>query len=288
MFSGAYTAIITPFNKDGSIDFNTYRGLLDFQIENGIDGIVPMGTTGESPTLSIKEHEEVIAFTAEHCRGRVKVIAGTGGNSTSEAMELTMHAKNAGCDGTLQVTPYYNKPSQEGLYRHFSTVADVGLPVVLYNIPGRTSREISLDTVVRLAKHENIVAIKEAAGNVDKVTQYVLNCGLAILSGDDGLTYPMMACGASGVVSVASNIIPAVIVQMVHAALEERFIEAREIHRKYYALFNDLFIDTNPVPIKAAMAMKQMIQENYRLPMCEMNESLKVQLAESLKRLNLL
>ena len=192
MFEGAYTAIVTPFTTDGDIDFDCYRKLLERQIENGVDGVLPVGTTGESPTLNMQEHEEVIAAAVDVCRGRIKVMAGTGGNSTAEALELTRHAMDAGADGTLQVTPYYNKPSQEGLYRHFSTVADLGLPVVLYNVPGRTSRAIDIDTIERLSHHEHIVAVKEAGGSVERVSQILDACEIEVLSGDDSLTFPMI------------------------------------------------------------------------------------------------
>jgi 4-hydroxy-tetrahydrodipicolinate synthase len=208
MFEGAYTAIVTPFNRDGSVDYDRLRALIDWQIAEGVDGLVPVGTTGESPTVDYKEHERIIEVTIEAARRRVKVIAGTGANSTAEALELTRHAKDAGADGTLQVTPYYNKPNSTGLLRHFSAVADLGLPTVLYNVPGRTSKEIPIEVVVELAKHPKIVAIKEAGGSVDRVSQIVSRCKITVLSGDDSLTLPMMAVGAVGVISVASNRAP--------------------------------------------------------------------------------
>jgi 4-hydroxy-tetrahydrodipicolinate synthase len=288
MFQGAYTAIVTPFNRDGSVDYGKLRALIAMQIAGGIDGIVPVGTTGESPTLDVPEHEKVIETTIDVCRGKIKVIAGTGANSTSEALELTRHALKADADASLQVTPYYNKPNQEGLYRHFSAVADLGLPVVLYNIPGRSGREIEVATVARLAQHPKIVAVKEAGGSVDRVSQILRACDITVLSGDDSLALPMMSVGAKGVISVVSNIAPKPVADMIHAALAGRWDEARRLHKQYYPLFADLFIDTNPIPIKAAMAMAGMIEEVYRLPLCEMSAPLKQRLATCLKEVGLI
>lgn len=288
MFEGAYTAIVTPFNRDGRVDYGKLRALIALQIEGGIDGIVPVGTTGESPTLDFDEHEKVIECAIEACRGKIKVIAGTGANSTAEALQLTRHAQQAGADGTLQVTPYYNKPNQEGLYRHFATVADLGLPVVLYNVPGRSAREIDVSTIARLSLHPKVVAVKEAAGSVDRVSQILRACRITVLSGDDPLTLPMMAVGASGVISVASNIAPGPVAEMVHAAQAGQWDKARRLHMQYYRLFTDIFIDTNPIPIKAAMAMAGLIEETYRLPLCETSEANKKRLAECLKEVGLL
>lgn len=287
MWEGAYTAIVTPFNRDGSVDYGKLRELIELQVKGGVDGIVPVGTTGESPTLDFDEHQKVIETTIEAARKRIKVIAGTGANATAEALKLTKHAKEAGADATLQVTPYYNKPNAEGLRRHFTAVADLGLPTVLYNIPGRTGREIPMDTVVALAKHPNIVAIKEAGGSVDRVSQILARCELEVLSGDDSLTLPMMAVGGGGVISVASNVAPKAVADMVHAALKGDWKTARELHRKYYRLFTDLFLDTNPIPVKAALAMMGRIEEVYRLPLCEMGDKVKEQLRGTLKALEL-
>ena len=287
MFEGAYTALITPFNRNGSVDFGKLRELIEMQIQGGIDGIVPMGTTGESPTLDYEEHEKVIEMSIETANRRIKVIAGTGANSTREAIELTKHAQDAGADATLQVTPYYNKPSQAGLIKHFSAVADLGLPTILYNIPGRCSREIEVGTVVELAKHPNIVAVKEAGGSVDRVSQTLARCNIEILSGDDSLTLPMMSVGALGVISVASNVTPKPVADMVHAALDGRWPEALVLHRKYYRLFMDLFCDTNPIPVKAAMAMMGLCEEVYRLPLCETSEANKAKIRDCLKQLKL-
>jgi len=288
MLQGAHTAIVTPFNKDGSVDYARYRELVEFQIENGMDGIVPVGTTGESPTLNNEEHMKVIEETVRTVHGRVKVIAGTGANSTAEAVELTRCAKEFGVDATLQVTPYYNKPNQEGLYRHFSAVAEIGLPVVLYNVPGRVAREIAIETVARLAKNPNVVALKEAGGKVERVKQVLDICDLEVLSGDDGLTWPMMRDGAVGLISVASNIIPDAVASLVHAALKKQWEDSKHLHEKYGSLFDALFIDTNPIPVKAALAMMGKIEEVYRLPLCEMSAADKAALQNVMTILNLI
>lgn len=281
---GCYTAIVTPF-RDGDVDLDALGELLEMQMQAGVDGIVPVGTTGESPTLDFDEHERVIEFVAEAVNHRCQVIAGTGANSTSEAVRLTQHAAAEGVDATLQVTPYYNKPSQEGLYRHFSTVADEGgLPVVLYNVPGRTGREISVDTIARLAKHPNIIAVKEAGGSVDRVSAILDACDITVLSGDDSLTLPMMAVGGQGVISVASNVVPERVAAMVHEALNGGWDAARKLHARLYPLFRDLFIDTNPIPVKAALAMMGLVQEEYRLPLCPLQDSHREPLRESLRK----
>ena len=280
---GCYTAIVTPF-RNGAVDFAALRSLVDEQLVAGISGLVPIGTTGESPTLDFAEHKAVIAFVAEACAGRCQVIAGTGGNSTREAVDLTRHAASVGADATLQVTPYYNKPTQEGLFQHFSRVADDGgLPVVLYNVPGRTSREIEIATIARLAGHARIVAVKEAGGSVDRVSAILDSCDITVLSGDDSLTLPMIAVGASGVVSVASNVVPRDIAQMVQAALAGDFVTARGLHARLYPLFRDLFIETNPIPVKAAMAMLGRIAEEYRLPLCALTDANRAILKRSMR-----
>ena len=283
MLEGAYTAIVTPFTKNGAVDYERFRDLIEFQIAGGIDGIVPVGTTGESPTVDVKEHEKIVEVAIQTANKRVKIIAGTGGNSTAEAIELTQHAKDAGADATLQVTPYYNKPNALGLTHHFAAVADLGLPVVLYNVPGRTGKEIPIDVVVELAKHPKVVAIKEAAGSVDRVSAILDRCKLQVLSGDDSLTLPMMSVGAVGVISVASNVAPKAVADLVHHALAGRWSEARALHAKYYRLFADLFIDTNPIPVKTALVMMGKIEDAFRLPLCEMSEPLKTRLAETIK-----
>lgn len=288
MFKGAYTAVVTPFNKKGEVDWQKLRGLIERQIKAGIDGIVPVGTTGESPTLDYDEHCKVIEISVETCKKRIKVIAGTGANSTREAVELTRFAAGIGADGTLQVAPYYNKPNQEGLVRHFSKVADIGLPVILYNIPGRTGVEIAVDTVARLAKHPKITTLKEAGGGVTRVSQILETCAICVLSGDDPLTIPMMAVGAKGVISVAANIVPKAVTGMVHSALAGNWVKAMNLHRKYFRLFSDVFMDTNPIPVKAAMAMLGLIEEKYRLPLCPMSKTLRGEMAACLKKLKLI
>ena len=285
---GVYTALVTPFT-DGEIDYTQLRELVELQIAGGVDGIVPVGTTGESPTLNCAEHEKLIEEVIKTVDKRCAIIAGTGANSTAEAIELTKHAKAMGADATLQVTPYYNKPTQEGLYRHFSTVADeAGLPVVLYNVPGRSGVPIAVDTVARLSKNENIVAVKEAAGSAERVSQIRDVCDITILSGDDALTLPMMSVGAKGVISVASNIIPAEMKEMVDAFAAGNLKEALDIHLKYYCLFRDEFIETNPIPIKTALAMAGIINEEFRLPLCEISDANRAKLAASLKRCGIL
>jgi 4-hydroxy-tetrahydrodipicolinate synthase len=286
-FRGTYTAIVTPFKADGSIDYDRFGELIRIQAAAGISGIVPVGTTGESPTLSYEEHSRVIDVAVEACRGKMTVIAGTGANSTAEALELTTRARDAGADATLQVTPYYNKPSQEGLIRHFSAVADLGLPVFLYNIPGRTGREIAVETVVRLSRHPKIVGVKEAGGSVDRVSQILHACDLTVLSGDDSLTFPMMAVGARGVVSVASNVAPREVAEMTRLALAGDWDRARALHFKLFDLFQCLFFDTNPIPVKAALAMMGQIEEVYRLPMCETTPAVKQQVLAVLRKLGL-
>lgn len=287
MFNGTYTAMVTPFQADGRIDFARFRALIEQQARAGVDGIVPVGTTGESPTLSFEENKKLIDVAVDACRGRMKVIAGSGANSTAEAIDLTRHALAAGADATLQVTPYYNKPNQEGLIRHFSAVADLGLPVVLYNIPGRTAREIAVETVEKLSQHPKIVAVKEAGGSVDRVSAILSRARIDVLCGDDSLTFPMMALGAKGVISVASNVAPGPVTEMTHLALAGQWDAARALHFKYYRLFCDLFIDTNPIPVKAAMAMMGMIEEVYRLPLCPMAEDLKQKLRATLMEMGL-
>ena len=287
---GVYTALVTPM-RGGEVDYETLKKLVEFQIAGGVTGIVPVGTTGESPTLTYSEHAKVIEVAIETAKNRCQIIAGTGANCTREAIEMTREAARAGADGTLQVTPYYNKPTQEGLYRHFSEVADKGgLPVFLYNVPGRSGVGIAESTVSRLAANSNVVAVKEAAGSVDRVSAILDLCGgdITVLSGDDSLTLPMMAVGAKGIISVSSNIIPAEMTRMVKAFLQGDLPGALALHRKYYGLFRDQFVETNPIPIKAAMAMKGLIAEEYRLPLCELAPASREKLAKTLKRCGIL
>ena len=271
---GVFSALVTPFNTDGSVDYGALRALIQWQISEGVAGVSPVGTTGESPTLSPADHLKVIEATVDAVAGKARIIAGTGANSTEEAIHLTKEVLGLGVDATLQVTPYYNKPNAEGLYRHFAAVADLGLPVVLYNVPGRSAKEIPLPVVARLAAHPNVCAIKEAAGSVDRVSAIRHLCpDLTILSGDDALTLPMLAVGAQGVISVASNVIPRAMSAMVNLAWEGDFVKAREYHERYYGLFRDLFCDTNPIPVKAALGMMGKIHPVYRLPLCPPDEA---------------
>ena len=273
MFTGTYTAIVTPF-KNGQLDEPALERLVKAQIKAGVDGIVPVGTTGESPTVSYEEHIQIIELVVKFVSGRVKVLAGTGANSTREAVLLTEKAEAAGADGSLQVAPYYNKPTQEGLFQHFREISrSTKLPIVLYSIPGRCGIEIGVDTVKRLAfECKNIVGIKEAGGNADRISQLRAACGTRfdILSGDDSLTLPFMAVGAKGVVSVASNVIPAQVARMVKAFAAGNLSQAAQLHHRYYSLFKDLFLETNPVPVKAALALMGQIEEEYRLPLVPM------------------
>src|SRR5687768_2718049 len=281
--TGAITAMVTPF-RDGKVDETRLREQVEYQITQGIDGLVPVGTTGESPTLDFPEHERVIELTVQATRKRVPVIAGVGGNATSEALELHGFAKKVGADAGLSVNPYYNKPSQEGLYRHFMTLADkIDLPIVLYNIPGRTGVTMSPQTVARLAKHPNIVAIKEATGSLDMASEIMSLCDLPIVSGDDSLTLPLMSIGAKGVISVASNLIPKQIEQMTRLALAGNFAEARTVHHKLFPLFKSLFLDGNPAGIKYAMKIAGRDTGELRLPLWEASEATK-QTIEKLTR----
>ena len=287
---GTITAMVTPFGKDGAVDYGRLAEFVDWQCESGVDGLCPVGTTGESPTLDHAEHHKVIEETIKFAKGRVTIIAGTGANSTAEAVSLTKAAiAMGGADACLQVTPYYNKPNPEGLYRHFMTVADLGLPVVLYNVPGRSGREIPLDVVARLATHPMIVAIKEAAGSVERVSAIKARCpDLTVLSGDDSLALPMISVGAAGVISVASDVMPKEISDFIRTALAGDMAAARALHLKYYNLFRDLFIDTNPVMVKEALALMGKIDLVYRLPLCETTAANRAKIAETLKELGVL
>ncbi len=291
MFTGTYTAIVTPF-KNGNLDEAALERLIRLQIKAGVDGIVPVGTTGESPTVSYEEHIEIIELAVKFAQRRLKVLAGTGANSTSEAIYLTERAEKAGAQGSLQVAPYYNKPSQEGLFQHFREVArKTKLPIVLYSIPGRCGVEIGVETVKRLATEcKNIIGIKEAGGNPDRVSQLRVALGprFEIMSGDDSLTLPFMAVGAQGVISVASNVIPRQVSQMVTAFAARNVRGAMKLHQRYYSLFKDLFIETNPVPVKAALAMLGQIEEEYRLPLVPMNPKNRETLKTTLTRCGVL
>jgi len=291
MFAGTYTALVTPFQND-QVDEAAFARLIEGQIAGGVTGIVPVGTTGESATLDHAEHNRVIELGVKAAAGRCKVIGGTGSNSTSEAVSLTVEAEKLGCDGALLVAPYYNKPSQEGLFRHFAKIAEATkLPIILYSIPGRCGIEIGVEVTVRLAKaFPNIVAIKEAGGSVERVSQLraALPPEFTILSGDDSLTLPFIAAGAEGVISVASNVIPAEVSALVKAALAGDFAKAREIHFRLYPLFKDLFIEPNPVPAKHALALRGEMRPDVRLPLCEMGDATRAKLEATLRQLQLI
>jgi len=269
MFSGSLVAIVTPFNN-GKFDETAYAELIEFQIANGTHGIVPCGTTGESATLSPHEHERVVALTVEIVHRRVKVIAGTGSNSTDEAITFTKHAKDAGADGALLITPYYNKPMQEGLFQHYSAVAKASdIPLVLYNIPSRTGVNMAPETIARLSDISSIVAIKEGSGSLSQVSAIIEQCGekMTVLAGDDPLTLPMMAIGAKGVITVTANVAPADMANMVNLAIKGNYEEARTLHYKLTPLFTALFYETNPIPVKAALSKMGKLRNELRLPM---------------------
>jgi 4-hydroxy-tetrahydrodipicolinate synthase len=287
MFRGTFTAVVTPF-RNGEIDFAAFEKLIEAQIAAGITGIVAVGTTGESPTLTHDEKHAVIERTIKIANGRCQVIAGAGTNSTRDSIEATKFAEKAGADGALLVAPYYNKPSQEGLFRHFKSIADATkLPVMLYNIPGRCVVDIGPDTVIRLADAcRNIVSIKEASGSVDRVAELRrrLPNEFTILSGDDGLTLPFMSVGAAGVVSVFSNLFPSELCALVRACESSDFKSAETLHRKMGPLFKDLFIEPNPVPVKTALAWRGVISAEVRLPLCEMAEANQKRLRQTLEQ----
>jgi 4-hydroxy-tetrahydrodipicolinate synthase len=286
MFTGTYTAIVTPF-KNGQLDVPALERLIKLQIKGGVDGIVPVGTTGESPTVDYEEHIEVIKLSVKFAAGKIKVLAGTGGNATSEAIYLTKAAEQVGADGSLQVAPYYNKPSQQGLFQHFHAIARATrLPIVLYSIPGRCGVEIGVETVNHLVHDSvNIVGIKEAGGSCDRVSQLraALGAKFTIMSGDDSLTLPFMSVGAQGVISVASNVIPREVVHMVKVFAKGNLGAALKLHQKFYPLFKDLFIETNPVPVKAALAMLGVVEEEYRLPLVAMSAANREKLRKTMK-----
>ena len=288
---GSIVAIITPF-KDNKVDEATLRKLVEFHIENGTNGILPCGTTGESPTLTHDEHDRVIEICIEASAGKVPIMAGTGSNSTAEAISLTKHAAKAGADAALIVTPYYNKPTQEGLYRHFKAVADsVDIPIILYNIPGRTARNIEPTTMARLASDcKNIIGVKEAAGSIDQMQTIKMICpnDFILLSGDDALTLPLLSIGGEGVVSVIANIIPKDVVNMVDAFKAGKASEAMAMHYKMLPLVKSMFIETNPVPVKVAMKLLGMCSDDLRLPLCEMESKNIEILKKELKNYGLL
>jgi 4-hydroxy-tetrahydrodipicolinate synthase len=288
-FAGVTVALVTPFN-DGDIDFAALRRLVDWHIEQGTDCLTPVGTTGESPTLDHEEHEHVIAAVVEQARGRIKVVPGTGSNSTREAIRLTRFAKRAGADGALMVGPYYNKPTQEGFYRHFAAVAEAcDLPIVLYNIPGRTGSNIVPETTARLAEIPSIVAIKEATGSLDQASHIASLCDLTILSGDDSLTLPLMSIGARGVVSVVGNLIPRDLKALVSAYDGGKTAEALHWHRRLFSLCRDMLgLATNPIPVKTAMKLLGRGNGELRLPMCPLDAAGEARIGKTLRAYGLL
>jgi len=290
MFTGCMVALITPF-QDGRVDYKTLDELVDFHLESGTDGIVPVGTTGESPTLSHDENKKVVERVVKAVGGKIPVIAGTGSNSTAEAIDMTAFAKKIGADGSLQVCPYYNKPTQEGFYQHFKTIAEeVDIPLVLYNIPGRCGgKGLAPETIERLAGIENIVAVKEATGSLDQASEIASRCDLTILSGDDSLTLPIASVGGKGVISVVANIVPADVKAMTDLILQGDFVSARKWHQKLFVLSKSLLsLATNPIPIKAAMAMLNMASEELRLPMTPLGQNQRETLSRILSNYGLL
>ena len=282
MFTGSIVALVTPF-KDGLVDYDKLGELVEYHIENGTNAIIPCGTTGESPTLTHKEHGEVIGKVIEIAKGRIPVIAGTGSNSTSEALSLTKHAKEAGADGSLMITPYYNKPTQEGLYEHYKSISDaVDIPIIIYNVPSRTGVSISPETVARLYEMKNIVAIKEASGNIDQTSQILNLCDITVLSGDDSLTLPLMSVGGKGVVSVVANILPGEVSEMVSSFLNGELEKSQKMHKSLFPICRAMFIETNPIPVKTAMKLLGRINGEMRLPLCKMSDEHEKQLQKVL------
>lgn len=289
-FKGLFTAIITPF-KGGVLDEDGLRANIDFQVENGVEGVVPVGTTGESATLSGEEHKKVVEITVDQVNGRAAVLAGTGSNNTMEALRYTEHARDVGADGALMITPYYNKPTQEGVYQHYKKIAEaVDIPIILYTVPGRTNVNIEPETTRRLSKIPNIVGIKDASGDLDQIMRVVGDCGseFSVISGEDYLTYPIIALGGKGVISVTSNVAPAMMREFVSAALDGRWSKARDLHYRLYPLFKVLFIETNPSPAKAAMNMMGLAAGEPRLPLVPVTRDSEVEIRRVLGDLDLL
>ncbi|OQX54563.1 MAG: 4-hydroxy-tetrahydrodipicolinate synthase [Candidatus Omnitrophica bacterium 4484_213] len=266
MFQGSYVALVTPF-KDGAVDDEKLRELVESQIKQGTNGILPCGCTGEAATLTHEEQKRIIKIVVETVNKRVPVLAGTGSNSTAEAYDLTKYAKEAGANAALVITPYYNKPTSEGQFRHYAKLAELGIPIILYNVPSRTGISMLPETVARLSKIDNIVAIKEASGSLEQVSKILALCDITVLSGDDSLTLPMMAIGGKGVVSVVANIVPAEVAQMTSAFLEGNIQKAKDLHYKLFPLCKAMFIETNPIPVKTAMKLLGQLNGELRLPL---------------------
>jgi len=290
-FKGLFTALITPFKENGELDEEGFKKNIDFQIENSVDGIVPVGTTGESATLGGQEHKRVVEIAIDQANGRVPVIAGTGSNNTTEAISYTQHAKDAGADAALMISPYYNKPTQEGVYQHYKKVAEtVDIPIILYTVPSRTMVNIEPETTKRLAEIPNIVGIKDASGNLNQVSKEILSCGenFHVISGDDSLNLPIIALGGKGAISVASNVAPKITSEFIHAALDGNLQRARELHYQLYPLFKILFIETNPAPAKAALSLMGMPAGNPRLPLVPVTEESRERIRKVLEDMKLL
>lgn len=287
MFEGSLVALVTPF-KNGEVDYKKLKELVEFHIASGTSGIVPCGTTGESATLSFDEHERIVGEVVGMVAGRISVLAGAGSNNTMEALRLTRHAKKAGADGALLITPYYNKPTPEGLYRHYKLIAEeVDIPMVIYNVPSRTGISILPETVARLSQIKNIVGIKEASGNIDQVTQILQLCNITVLSGDDSLTLPIMSVGGKGVISVVANIVPTDTAKLTRYFLEGNFDAARKCHHNLFPLCKGMFIETNPIPVKTAMKLLGKINGEMRLPLCGMTKEHENQLISILRNYGL-
>jgi 4-hydroxy-tetrahydrodipicolinate synthase len=289
MFKGSIVALVTPF-KDGKVDEEAYARLIEFQIKNGTDGILPCGCTGEAATLSMQEQKDLIKLSVEVVNKRIPVLAGTGSNSTSESIELTASAKESGADAALIITPYYNKPTAEGQYRHYAQIAKevAPFPVMLYNVPSRTGISLAPATIARLSEINNIVAVKEAAGSSKQVMDILASCDITVMSGDDSLTLPFMSLGATGIVSVAANIIPKKVHELAQSFLDGKIDTSRKIHYEILELCQAMFIETNPLPVKTALALMGMIREEWRMPLCEMRPENKEKLKQVLKKYGLI
>lgn len=290
-FKGSYVALVTPFNLDGSVDEEKVRELVNYHIENGTAGISPCGTTGESPTISFEEHKKLIKIVVEEAKGKIKIIAGAGSNSTREAIELTRFAKDAGADGVLSISPYYNKPGQRGIYAHFAKIAEeVNIPIMLYNVPGRTGMNMEVDTIIELSKLDNVKGIKEASGNIEQVCEIITRCGnnIDVLSGDDALLLPMLSVGAKGVVSVTANFMAKEISSLINFFNNGEIEKARAIHNRLFNLNQNMFIESNPVPVKAVMEMLGIMNADVRLPLVGISDSNKAILKNILKEVDII
>ena len=287
MFTGSIVAMVTPF-KDGEVDYDKIGELVQYHIDNGTNAIIPCGTTGESPTLTHREHREVIEKVIEAAAGRIPVIAGTGSNNTSEAVSMTRHAKETGANGSLIITPYYNKPTQQGIYEHYKAILEeVDIPIIVYNVPSRTGVSISAETVARLAEFDNIVAIKEATGDIDQASQILNLCDITVLSGDDSLTLPIMSIGGKGVVSVLANILPREVSELTSSFLKGEIENAQRLHKSLFPVCKAMFIETNPIPVKTAMKLLDRLNGEMRLPLCNMSKEHERQLKIALEKYGL-